>query len=398
MFSLLASVVLLALLCPHPTAGVAVPAPSKGGGKGGSSLKEFNIDLGFRGPLTIYGPSPLIIPQIYSLGRYSDPKDPLTHLYNVDDESTHNSTLPMLQQCEATGIIPVSDSGTVNGIGRFNGGPELDWSVINVVPGKRYRFRIINESARNVFTFSIDKQRLTVVEADGEGLTPSIVDSIEMLAGQRYSVVVHANQRGGNYWINAPFAGGNPLNNLNQNATLSRAILRYAGAPRQNPTTPMTVGPANRVPLIEGNLRPLVPEPAPPADLFGTSTNVSYLPPVVSALLKVIDGEVEASDFSETENTFLPANKTIPANDDDDAHREFFHSAHSATLILTSIRSDSFAWRTFLMNFESNTTDKINTKDLIKRDIVAAGAAGAMIRFRTDKPGMSSSPVFFLLY
>ncbi len=45
MFSLLASVVLLALLRPHPAAGVAVSAPSKGGGKGKANVKEFTIDL-----------------------------------------------------------------------------------------------------------------------------------------------------------------------------------------------------------------------------------------------------------------------------------------------------------------------------------------------------------------
>ncbi|KAG7448641.1 Cu-oxidase-domain-containing protein [Guyanagaster necrorhizus] len=345
-----------------------------------SQLSIQYID-GFRGPLIVY-----------------DPEDPLAHLYDVDDESTiiqlgdwwHNSTLPMLQQFEATGIIPVSDSGTVNGFGRFNGGPEIDWSVINVVPGKRYRFRIINESARNVFTFSIDKHSLTVIEADGVELTPSVVDTVQMLAGQRYSVVVHADQRVDNYWINAPYVGGNALNNLNQNATLSRAILRYAGAPRQDPTAPMTQGPVNGVPLIEGNLRPLVPESAPPADVNITLefvniagkaiwnvNNVSYVPPVVPTLMKVIEGDIETSDFNETENTFiLPANKTIqitfPPNDDDDAHPIHMHG----------------------MNFwliKSNSTDEINTKDPIKRDIVAAGAAGAMIRFRTDKPG----PWFF---
>ncbi|PBK59777.1 Cu-oxidase-domain-containing protein [Armillaria solidipes] len=492
MFSLLASVVLLALLRPHPTAGVAVSAPSKGGGKGKANLKEFTIDLvnnalapdghlrstivangTYPGPpilvnkndlLSITLHNDLVDPSMrlstsldldgiffttenlynegspfvttcpigpgasYTYGvdlsefgqtgtfwyhsqlsiQYIDgfrgaliiydPDDPLAHLYDVDDESTiiqlgdwwHNSTLPMLQQFEATGIIPVSDSGTVNGVGRFNGGPELDWSVINVVPGKRYRFRIINESARNVFTFSIDKHSLTVIEADGEELTPSVVDSVDLLAGQRYSVVLHANQRVDNYWVNAPFVGGSPLNNLNQNATLSRAILRYAGAPRRDPTAPMTLGPVNGVPLVEGNLRPLVPEPAPPADVNITLelvniagkaiwnvNNVSYVPPVVPTLVKVIEGDVEVADFNQTENTFvLPANKTIqitfPPNDDDDAHPIHLHG----------------------MNFwliKSNSTEEINTKDPIKRDIVAAGAAGAMIRFRTDKPG----PWFF---
>jgi len=43
-----------------------------------------------------------------------------------------------------------------------------------------------------------------------------------------------------------------------ENATLSRAIFRYAGAPQQDPTTPMTSGPADGD-LIEADLRPLVP-------------------------------------------------------------------------------------------------------------------------------------------
>lgn len=68
----------------------------------------------------------------------------------------------MLAGYEATGIVPVSDSGTVNGAGRFNGGPATPWSVVNVVSGKRYRLRIINESARNVFTMSIDNHSLSM--------------------------------------------------------------------------------------------------------------------------------------------------------------------------------------------------------------------------------------------
>lgn len=78
----------------------------------------------------------------------------------------------MLSGYEATGIVPVSDSGTVNGAGRFNGGPAVPWSVTNVVRGKRYRLRIINESARNVFTFSVDGHRLSELH-DIAPLTPS---------------------------------------------------------------------------------------------------------------------------------------------------------------------------------------------------------------------------------
>lgn len=40
-----------------------------------------------------------------------------------------------------------------------------------------------------------------------------------------------------------------------ENATLSRAILRYAGAPDEDPEGPMTSGPENPNALVEANLR-----------------------------------------------------------------------------------------------------------------------------------------------
>lgn len=42
---------------------------------------------------------------------------------------------------------------------------------------------------------------------------------------------------------------------LLENATLSRAILRYQGAPNAEPATPMTLGPVNGTALIEADLR-----------------------------------------------------------------------------------------------------------------------------------------------
>ncbi|KAG6811126.1 hypothetical protein H0H92_008859 [Tricholoma furcatifolium] len=330
---------------------------------------------GLRGPLIIY-----------------DPEDPLAHLYDIDDENTiwqvgknlavliiihaahyksgdwwHNSSVSLLTGYVATGIVPVSDSGTFNGVGRYQGGPEVPFFVQNVEQGKRYRFRIINQSARNVFTMSIDGHDLTVIEADGVATTPMTVNQVLVLAGQRYSVVLEANQPVANYWINAPFTGGNPANNLNQNATLSRAVLRYAGAPEEDPDTPMTLGPVNPNLLIEANLRPLNAETPPQPDINITLNlvvtagkaqwnvnNVSYLPPEVPTLVKVLNGANSSADFNVTENTFvLPKNAVIqvdfPPNDDDEAHP--FH-----------LHGNNF-WL-----IKSNSSDEINTVDPIRRD------------------------------
>jgi iron transport multicopper oxidase len=341
-----------------------------------SQLSVQYVD-GLRGPLIVY-----------------DPLDPLRHLYDVDDVSTiiqvgdwwQTSTLPLLSGYEATGVVPVSDSGTVNGAGRFNGGPAVPFAVVNVVAGKRYRFRIINQSARNVFTMSVDQHPLTIIEADGVATQPHTVDVIEMLAGQRYSVVLTANQPRANYWLNAPFVGGVPARNPHQNSTFSRAILRYQGAPNAEPTTPMTSGPATGVALVEADLRPLVNIPPPPADVNITLdlvvtagkaiwnvNNISYLPPSVPTLNKVLAGATTPASFDPTENTFiLPAHKTIqiifPPTNDDDAHPFHLHGNNFWVV-------------------KSMTSNNTNTVNPIRRDVAGVGGSGTTIRFRTDNFG-----------
>ncbi|KAF9450464.1 multicopper oxidase [Macrolepiota fuliginosa MF-IS2] len=344
-----------------------------------SELSVQYVD-GFRGPLIIY-----------------DPEDPHNSLYDVDDKSTiveladwwQNSSLPLMAGYEATGIVPVSDTGLVNGAGRFNGGPEVPWSIINVVQGKRYRLRIINESARNVFTVSIDNHNLTIIEADGELTEPLTVQKFEMFAGQRYSAVLNADQPVDNYWFNAPFVGGSPARNPHQNTTLSRAIIRYAGAPIADPTALMTSGPADGA-LIEADLRPLVPTPVSEPDMtlnldfevvagkaIWNINNVSFLPEKVPTLERVLGGAFQPGDFNATENVIvLPANATIdvvfPPTEDDDAHPLHLHG----------------------MNFQvikSMSSPVNNTVNPIRRDTIAVGGSGTTIRFSTNNPG----PWFF---
>ncbi|GLB33193.1 putative multicopper oxidase [Lyophyllum shimeji] len=345
-----------------------------------SQLSVQYVD-GLRGPLIVY-----------------DPQDPMRNLYDVDDQTTiwqvgdwwHNATIGLLAHYVATGIVPVSDSGTFNGVGRYQGGPEVPFFVQHVQAGKRYRFRIINQSARNVFTMSVDSHDLTIIEADGIATQPMVVNQLDLLAGQRYSVILTANQPVGNYWINAPFVGGLPSRNLNQNATLSRAILRYAGAPNADPPTPMTLGPPNPNALVEASLRPSAPVTPPAPDVNITLNlvvtagkaqwnvnNVSYIAPQVPTLLKILDGANDANDFNVTENTFiLPRNKVVqiefPPNDDDEAHPFHLHGTNFWVI-------------------KSNSSDVINTVNPIRRDVVAVGAAGTTLRFVTDQPG----PWFF---
>lgn len=77
----------------------------------------------------------------------------------------------------------------------------------------------------------------------------------DFAAGQRYSFVLHADQKVGNYWVRANpnlgltgFAGG-----------INSAILRYVGASKVEPATNST----GTTPLVETALHPLVKTPVP---------------------------------------------------------------------------------------------------------------------------------------
>ncbi|KAF7348651.1 Laccase 8 [Mycena venus] len=324
-----------------------------------------------------------------------DPDDPLAHLYDVDDASTvltvadwwHNTSTSLLTSYLATQINPVADSGLVNAKGRYQGGPEVKYAAVSVVPGKRYRFRLINISVRSNFVVSIDNHTMTVIETDGVATEPNEVNILTIHAGQRYSIVVTANQQVGNYWINAFVNAGSSEHNPNLNSTLSRGILRYEGAPDEEPQTPMTAGPtgAEAVPLNESTLVPLDPIPAPEPDFNLTFTtfmpvnltkweinNVSYIPPSVPTLVRVLDGETQQMDFNMTENTFLfPANKTIQVTFNDPVNEGHPFHLHG-------------------MNFwvvKSNSSNVINTVNPIRRDVVITGNNTMILRFTTDKPG-----------
>lgn len=51
------------------------------------------------------------------------------------------------------------------------------------------------------YVFSIDGHSMTIIEADSVNTNPLTVDSLQIFSAQRYSVVVHANQTIGNYWV-----------------------------------------------------------------------------------------------------------------------------------------------------------------------------------------------------
>lgn len=115
---------------------------------------------------------------------------------------------------------------------------------MRILAGKRYRLRLINMSAIVPFRFAVESHSFTVIEVDGINHRPLTATSLSISAGQRYSVVLNANQEIANYWIAYPskFLGDTTtVTNPNYNGTEAYAILSYRGAPPGEPTTPQLI-------------------------------------------------------------------------------------------------------------------------------------------------------------
>ena len=224
-------------------------------------------------------------------------------------------------------LPPASVATLINGKGRYVDGPSVPLAVINVQRGKRYRFRLIAMACDPNFTFSIDNHTMTVIEADGENTVPLVVDSLQIFAAQRYSVIVDANKPVANYWIRAEPDRGN----LGFAGAINTAIFRYAGAPVADPTTDPTKPPISRLPMkeialhaLESPLSPGKPVPGG-ADVvlniahafnfakFQYEMNgVAFKPPTVPVLLQILSGVHNAGNLLPKGSLYaLPRNKVI---------------------------------------------------------------------------------------
>ncbi|KAI8619648.1 Cupredoxin [Chytriomyces sp. MP71] len=182
----------------------------------------------------------------------NDPKDPYLRSYDEDLTLTltdfyHNSSEWLLKNVYFTAdnvdaLEPLPESGLIGGVGQYNcsvtqaNNPNCKndnpLKTVTIVPGKRYRIRLINMAAHARFIFSIDGHNLTVIESDGVYTVPTVTNQIVIHSAQRYSFILTANAKTTNYWIRAMitdvwYGVSTGLNGLNMD---TRGILNYQGA------------------------------------------------------------------------------------------------------------------------------------------------------------------------
>lgn len=135
--------------------------------------------------------------------------------------------------------------------------------------GKKHRLRFINTAADTVWRVAVDFHKMKVIQSDFVPIHPYTADYIDIAIGQRYDVIIDADQDVGSYWLRAIVqinCGETNDNTPEQNLTGFISYKGYKGLPAKSAPLP----PANQDCHDETQLVPYVPIKVPQTH-FGSS-------------------------------------------------------------------------------------------------------------------------------
>lgn len=165
------------------------------------------------------------------------------------------------------GAPPPSDNILFNGKNINPRGAGGSYQKITLTPGKLHRLRIINPSVENTYMLTLVGHTFTIIETDFVPVQPQTVSQLYISVGQRYDVIINANQAVGNYWMNATLPTG-PCG-LSNNPRPAM-IFSYSGATTANPTNRGTA-PTDALCQDPHNFSPVVTRTAPVASFTPNS-------------------------------------------------------------------------------------------------------------------------------
>lgn len=207
---------------------------------------------GVLGPIIIDGPATANYDE--DLGALPLTDWYYTPVFTLNEVAQHSTTGP-----------PSADNILVNGthVNKNGGG---SYAKINVTKGKSYRIRIINTSLDNVFSVSLDGHNFTVITADFVPIKSWSTNQLTLAIGQRYDVVINANQTDDNYWFRVSVGTDCGRNSFPATGIQMGAVLHYANASNANPTTQTNVTMKTSCDDEDSSkLIPFVPNSVPPS-------------------------------------------------------------------------------------------------------------------------------------
>ena len=181
-------------------------------------------------------------------------------------------------------------------------------------PGKKHLIRLINSAVDSMFAVQIDNHNMTVISNDFVAINPYNTSSLSIGIGQRYDIVVEANQDVSSYWVRAIPQQAPPV-------TTTTSRRRQAGGPGGPPgggppgggppgggaapqgccsNTNTGLGTANAVIQYQGASATL------PTTNY-TAYDISCSDEPIASLVPVVTKSVDSSSFAATESQ-LPVN------------------------------------------------------------------------------------------
>jgi len=187
---------------------------------------------GLLGPLIIHGPA---------TANYDEDLGTL-----ILSDWSHTSAFTLWDNSVKAGAPPQLPNGVINGTNTYNCTGSTDAACLGngtrfettFTPGTKYLLRLVNTAIEGYIRFAIDGHNFSVIANDFVPIVPYTTDNLLIGIGQRYEIVVEANQAVDNYWLRAIWQTA-CIGNGNANNILG--IVRYDGADTtSDPTT--TVG------------------------------------------------------------------------------------------------------------------------------------------------------------
>lgn len=143
----------------------------------------------------------------------------------------HETADALYPSAEAGGP-PTLDNGLINGTNVY--GTSGSRFEMTFTEGETHLIRLVNGAIDTHFKFMIDNHTFTVVTSDLVSIEPYTASVLNIGIGQRYDIIVNANQTASNYWLRAiPQVACSD----NDNGDNIKGIVTYSTVSVADPTT-----------------------------------------------------------------------------------------------------------------------------------------------------------------
>ncbi|EME88044.1 uncharacterized protein MYCFIDRAFT_28515 [Pseudocercospora fijiensis CIRAD86] len=210
---------------------------------------------GVFGPMVIHGPAAL---------DYDDEETVLLQ------DWSHVTVNSMYQAAQTVGNGPSDpnhgprtlDTGLINGLNIWEGTGGAANATgerfrMHVRFGKKYRLRLVNTAIQSTFKFYVDGHTFKVIASDFVPIQPYETNIVNINIGQRYDLIMTADQIPGNYWMRAD--NQDSCAKITHSTNI-KGIVSYFGAAANGPlATPTSTGYTYTNECIDEPLASLVP-------------------------------------------------------------------------------------------------------------------------------------------